>query len=133
MQRLILLSTVLVLCTATTQTMAASASTAYTISTFKNGQPIGTREVSAVDLRNAAKHLTSAFQEQMPSYERLISVAKGMTAIDRCFNLFSSRVALASVKAGMLDASANAEGFLENSITSIEKVNSQTLVTCEMR
>lgn len=131
MQRLILLSTVLVLCAATTQTMAAS--TAYSISTFKNGQPIGARKVTTVELRNAAIALTGVFQEQMPSYDRLVSVAKGMTAKDRCFNLYSSRAALASVEAGMLDASANAEGFLKNSITSIEEVNGQTQVTCEMR
>lgn len=128
--RLILLS-IAVLCAAATQTTAAS--TAYTISTFKNGQPIGTRKVNTVELRNAATALTSVFQEQIPSYDRLVSVARGMTAKDRCFNLYSSRTALASVEAGMLDASANAEGFLKNSITSIEEVNNQTQVTCEMR
>lgn len=131
MQRLILLSAVLVLCAATTQTMAAS--TAYTISTFKNGQPIGTRKVNAVELRNAAIAMTSAFKDKIPSYDLLVSVAKGMTAKDRCFNLYSSRVALASVEGGILDASANAEGFLKNSIVSIEEVNSKTQVTCEMR
>jgi hypothetical protein len=131
MQRLILLLAVLVLCAATAQTMAAS--TAYTISTFKNGQPIGTRKVNAVELRNAAVALTSTFQDQIPSYDLLVSVAKGMTAKDRCFNLYSSRAALASVEGGMLDTSANAEGFLKNSIVSIEEVNSKTQVTCEMR
>lgn len=131
MRRLIPLSVVLVLCATAAQTMAAS--TAFTISTFKNGQPIGTRKVTAAELRNAAIALTSVFQEQMPSYDRLVSVAKGMTAKDRCFNLYGSRVALASVEAGMLDASANAEGFLKYSIKSIEEINSQTQVTCEMR
>jgi hypothetical protein len=33
----------------------------------------------------------------------------------------------------MLDASENAEGFLKKSITSIEEVNNNTQVTCEMR
>ena len=130
MRRAILLSSVLVLCSAATQTMAAS--TAYTISTFKNGQPIGTSKVNAAELRNAAIALTSVFQEQMPSYDKLVSVAKGMTAKDRCYNLYSSRAALASVEAGMLDASAIAEEFLKYSIKSIEDINSQTQVTCEM-
>lgn len=131
MQCLILLSAAVVLCAATTQTMAAS--TAYTISTFKNSQPIGTRKVNAVELRNAAIAMTSAFQDQIPSYDLLVSVAKGMTAKDRCFNLYSLRVALASVEGGILDTSANAEEFLKNSIVSIEEVNSKTQVTCEMR
>lgn len=131
LHRLVLLSAAFVLCVATTQTMAAS--TAYTISTFKNGQPIGTRKVNVVELRNAAIALTSVFQDRIPSYDQLVSTAKSMTAKDRCFNLYSSRVALASVEGGILDASANAEEFLKNSIISIGEVNGQTQVTCEMR
>ena len=130
MQRSISLLTVLVLCVAV-PTMAAS--TNYTISTFKNGQPIATREVKAVELRNAAAAMITAFQDRAPNYAQLVSVAKGMTAKDRCFNLYSSRAALASVKGGILDASANAEEFLKNSIVSIEEVNGQTQVACEMR
>ena len=130
MQRSISLLTVLVLCVAV-PTMAAS--TNYTISTFKNGQPIATREVKAVELRNAAAAMITAFQDRAPSYAQLVSVAKGMTAKDRCFNLYGSRAALASVKGGILDASANAEEFLKNSIVSIEEVNGQTQVACEMR
>lgn len=106
---------------------------AYTISTFKNGQRIGTRKTEAAELRNAATALTSAFQEHTPSYDRLVSVAKGMTARDRCFNLYSSRVALASIEAGMLDASQNAKTFFQDSISSIEAENSQTQITCNMR
>ena len=114
-------------------TQAVAASTVYTISTFKSGQPIGTRKIKAAELRNAAIAMTSTFQEKTPSYELLVSVAKGMTAKDRCLNLYSSRVAMASIEAGMLDTSQNAEEFLKNSISSIEAVNSQTQVTCEMR
>lgn len=130
MHRLILVPAVFVLCAATTQSMAA---TGYTISTFKNGQQIGTRKVNAVELRNATIAMTSAFQDRLPSYDLLVNVAKGMTAKDRCFNLYSSKVALASVEGGMLDASANAEGFLKSSIDSIGEVNSLTQVTCELR
>ena len=107
---------------------------AITISTFKNGQPLGMRKTEAAELRNAAIMLAGVFQESTtPSYERLVTVAKGMTAKDRCFNLFSSRVAIASIEAGMLDASQNAEVFLKSSISSLEAINSQTQVTCEMR
>jgi len=109
-----------------------AASPAYTISTFKNGQPIGARVVKAVELRNAAIAMTNEFRDLTPSYDLLVSVAKDMTAKDRCFNLYSSRAALASVEGGMLDASANAEEFLKNSIASIEEVNSQSQVMCEM-
>lgn len=130
MQRSISLLTVLVLCVAV-PTMAAS--TNYTISTFKNGQSIATRQVKAVELRNAAAAMITAFQDRAPNYAQLVSVAKGMTAKDRCFNLYSSRAVLASVKGGILDASANAEEFLKNSIVSIEEVNGQTQVACEMR
>ncbi len=108
-------------------------SAAYIISTFKNGQPIGTRKTEAAELRNAAIGLAGAFQDKAPSYERLVSVAKGMTAKDRCFNLLSGKVAIASIEASKLDASQNAEVFLKNSIASLEAVNSQTHVTCEMR
>lgn len=130
MQRAISLVTLLVLCAAAPQSMAASPD--YTIVTFKNGRPIATREVYAMELRNAAVALTSRFREQTISYSRLLSVAKSMTAKNRCFNLYSVRTALASVEGGLLDASANAEEFLKNSIASIEEVNSQSQVTCEM-
>lgn len=130
MQRAILLLMALVLCVVTTQTMAASP--AYTISTFKNGQPIGVRVVNLIELRIAAIALTNEFRDLAPSYDRLVSVAKDMTAKDRCFNLYSSRAALAFVEGGILDASANAEEFLKNSIASIEEVNSQSQVMCEM-
>lgn len=103
------------------------------ILTYKNGLQIGKRDVYPVELRNAAVLLTSTFKEQLPSYGRLVSVAEGMSAKDRCFNLFSSRAALASVQSGMLDASANAESFLKNSIASIEEVNTRTQVTCKMQ
>lgn len=105
----------------------------YTIVTLKSGQSIGTRKTEAAELRNAAIALTEAFPENVPGYENLLSVAKGMTAKDRCFNLFSSRVAMALIEADMLDASQNAEAFLKNSISSLEAVNSQTEITCEMR
>ncbi len=131
MQRSILLLTCIMLCIATTQTMAAP--TTHTIATFMNGQPIGTRVVKSVELRNAAIAMTNAFKNQTPSYVILESVAKGMTAKDRCFNLYSSRFALASVEVGMLDSSANAKEFLENSIASLQAVNSLSQVTCEMR
>jgi len=88
--------------------------------------------VKAVELRNAAIAMTNEFRDLTPSYDLLVSVAKDMTAKDRCFNLYSSRAALASVEGGMLDASANAEEFLKNSIASIEEVNSQSQVMCEM-
>ena len=114
-------------------TNAFSASPAFTVFTFKNGQKIGARIVKGEELRNAAFTLVSAFQEQVPSYQQLISVAKSMTAKDRCFNLYSSRFALASIESGNLDGSANSEEFLKNSIASIESVNSETRVTCEAR
>jgi hypothetical protein len=105
----------------------------FTISTFKSGQKIGVRKVKPQELRNAATTLVTVFQNQTPSYSRLIDVAKGMTARDRCFNLYGSRVALASVKSGKLDSSANAEEFLANSISTIEAVNTETQVTCKMQ
>ncbi|WP_227105137.1 hypothetical protein [Chromobacterium rhizoryzae] len=131
MPRALSLSAALILSALVVQAMAAP--TVYTISTFKNGQLVGARKVKPSELRNAAIAMTSAFQEQTPSYDQLVSVAQGMTAKDRCFNLYSSRAALASVQAGMLDASPNAEQFLKNSIASIEEMNSQTQVTCKMR
>ena len=112
---------------------AAAASVEYSILTFKNSQQIGIRKVKPVELKNAAIGLSSAFKEQSPTYDVLVNVAKGMTAKDRCFNLFSSRVALASIEAGQLDASQYAEDFLKNSIASIELVNDQTQVKCEMK
>ena len=105
----------------------------YTIYTFKNGMRLGTRIVTVVELRESAAFLTTRFQDQSPSYLRLVTVAKSMTAKDRCFNLYSSRSTLAAVQAGMLDASPNAEEFLKNSAASIDEVNRQTQVTCEMR
>jgi len=112
---------------------AAAVPVEYIIFTFKNDQPIGSRQVKPVELKNAAIALSSAFKEQTPTYEVLVNVAKGMTAKDRCFNLYSSRVALASIEAGILDASQYAEDFLKNSINSIESVNDQTQVKCEMK
>ncbi len=100
-------------------------STAFIISTFKNGQPMGTRKTEAAEFRNAAIGLVSTFQDKTPSYERLVSVAKSMAAKDRCFNLLSSKFAIASVEAGIVDASQNAEMFLKNSVASLEAVNSQ--------
>lgn len=120
------------LCTVATHSVAAP-SISYVISTFKNGQLIGTRKVNIVELRNAASTLSSAFQNEPPEYEQLLAVAKAMTAQDRCFNLYASRTALASVEAGIFDASANSEEFLKNSIASIEEINSYTQVTCAMR
>ena len=105
----------------------------YTIFTFKNGQRLGARVVKPIELRNAAVGMTTAFREAKPSYAVLLDVAKSMTAKDRCFNLFSSRIALASASSGLLDVSANAEEFLKNSVASIEEVNGQTQVACEMR
>lgn len=117
--------------------LSASQATAspptYTIVTLKNGQEIGTRNIAAIELRNATSALVEAFQEQPPSYAVLLSIAKGMTAKTRCFNLYGSRIALASIESGKIDASANAEEFLKGSITSIEQVNAQTQITCEMR
>jgi hypothetical protein len=124
---------VLVLCAIASRTMAASSANYYTISTFKNGQAIGVREVNPDELRNASIALVSHFKDRIPSYGQLVSVANGMTAKERCFNLYSSRVALGSIESGMLDASANAEEFLKNSIVSIEEVNSKTQVMCEMK
>ena len=69
MQRSISLLTVLVLCVAV-PTMAAS--TNYTISTFKNGQSIATRQVKAVELRNAAAAMITAFQDRAPNYAQLV-------------------------------------------------------------
>ena len=115
----------------TTETEAAPPT--YTIATFKNGQPIATRDVEPIELRHAAIALTTAFKDQTPSYALLVSAAKDMTAKDRCFNLYSSRAAMTSVVSGMLDASSNAKEFLKNSIASIEKVNNQTQITCELR
>lgn len=112
---------------------AVSAPVEYTIFTFKNGQQIGARKVKPVELRNAAIAITDAFQERIPPYEHMVKVAKGMTAKDRCFNLFSSKIALTSIEAGKLDASQYAQDFLSGSVSSIESVNSQTQVTCEMR
>lgn len=104
----------------------------FTIYTFKSGMRLGTRIVTVMELRESAVYLTTRFQDQAPNYDRLVTVAKSMTAKDRCFNLYSSRTTLAAVLAGMLDASPNAEDFLKNSVASIEEVNYQTQVTCEM-
>jgi|JI10StandDraft_1071094.scaffolds.fasta_scaffold1042309_2 hypothetical protein len=112
---------------------AKAASPVYTVLTFKNNQKIGKRAVSAAELHHAASELVIAFQENPPTYEVLIEVAKSMTAKDRCFNLYSSRITLASVQSGLVDASANAEEFLVNSIRSIGEVNDQTQVTCDMK
>ena len=88
--------------------------------------------VNLIELRIAAIALTNEFRDLTPSYDLLVSVAKDMTAKDRCFNLYGSRAALAFIEGGILDASANAEEFLKNSIASIEEVNSQSQVMCEM-
>lgn len=136
MRRFILFFTAFVVCTAASQTIAASTGktiSTYTISTFKNDQIIGTRKVNEVELLSMAIGFTSEFKAQTSSYDLHLRVAKGMTAKERCFNLYTSRVALASVEAGVLDASANAERFIRNFITSIEEVNTQTQVVCEMR
>lgn len=108
----------------------ASAQEVSSITTSKNGQVIGVRKVTGDELRNSAVVLSTAFQERAPTYEHLLNVAKGMNAKDRCFNLFSSKVTLASIAAGKLDASQNAEAFLKGSISSLEAVNSQTQVKC---
>lgn len=113
--------------------MAKTPPPTYTIVTFKNGHEIGKRTVRIVDLHNAARALISAFNDRTPDFGLLVGVAKSMPAKDRCFNLFSSRVALASVQAGIFDTSANSEDFLNKSIRSIEEVNSQTQVTCDMK
>ena len=115
-----------------TFSQAMAEQNSYTIYTFKNGMRLGTRIVTVMELRESAVYLTTRFQEQTPSHDRLATVAKSLTAKDRCFNLYSSRSALAAVQAGMLDASPNAEDFLKNSVESIEEVNRQTQVTCEM-
>ena len=129
-----LLSSVFVLGLSLIGTFAFSAQPEYnTILTLKNGQQIGARNVYPAELRNAAIALTSAFNDQPPSYARLLSVAESMSAKDRCFNLFSSRFAFASIDGGLLDASANTENFLKNSIKTIEDVNSRTQVTCKMK
>ena len=129
-----LLSSVFVLGLNLIGTFAFAAQPEYnTILTFKNGQQIGVRNVYSAELRNAAVALTSAFNDQPPTYARLLSVAESMSAKDRCFNLFSSRIALSSVESGRLDASANAENFLKNSISTIDDVNSRTQVTCKMK
>ena len=107
-------------------------STAYIISILKNGQEIGTRKTEATELHNAAIALASVFREKASSYERLVAAAKGMTAKDRCFNLFSSKVAMASIEAGMLEASQNAQMFFKISISALDAVNNKTQVTCEM-
>lgn len=117
----------------TTASLAKTAAPVYTILTLKNGQQISKRVVNSAELHNAAIELTIAFQARSPDYSILLGVAKGMTAKDRCFNLYSSRTALASVQGGILDASANSEEFLRRSIKSIEEVNNQTQVTCEMK
>ena len=128
------LSSVFVLGLSLIGTLAFAAQPDYNaILTFKHGQQIGVRNVYPAELRNAAVALTSAFNDQPPTYARLLSVAESMSAKDRCFNLFSSRIALASVEGGLLDASANAENFLKNSISTIEDVNSRTQVTCKMK
>lgn len=111
---------------------ATAAQVTTTISTLKNGQLIGTRKVNDSEFRNAAISLSQAFKEQTPSYEILLDVAKSMTAKDRCFNLYSSRFAIASIEAGKIDASQNAEDFLKKSISSIDAINSITNVNCEI-
>lgn len=105
----------------------------YAIYTFKNEQLLGTRKVKLSEMRDGAIALTSTFKDKSPSYQVLLDVAKGMTAKDRCFNLFVSRVAIASIEAGKLDASQYAEEFFGNSIESIEAVNTATQVRCEMK
>jgi hypothetical protein len=122
---------VLAICASTC--WAKTTTPTYTIFTLKNGQQIGKRIVHVAELRDAATALIAAFQERTPDYSLLVSVAKGMNAKDRCFNLYSSRTALASVQGGIQDASANSEEFLNNSIRSIEEVNNQTQVTCDMK
>lgn len=106
---------------------------AGSISTYKNGQLIGVRPVMNSELRDAATALSLVFRDKAPSYDHLVNVAEGMTAKNRCFNLYSSRFALASIEAGKLDASSSTRVFLKDSISSFEAVNSRTQVKCEMR
>lgn len=115
-------------------TKSEAAPISYVISTFKNGKQVGARKVNVGEIHAAASALNAAFQnESAPQYEQLFAVTKTMTAKERCFNLYASRSALASIETGIFDASANAEEFLNNSIRTIEDVNIQTQVTCQMK
>ena len=105
----------------------------YIISTFKSGQAIDVRRADVAQLRDAAFAMTNALQKNTPSREQLLNAAKATPEKDRCFNLHSSMVALASIDAGTLDALQKTRELLRNSISSIEAVNSEAKINCEMR
>lgn len=113
--------------------LGVGASSTYTIATFKNNSPIGIRSVEAVEIHDTVIYFINEFREITPSYGLLISVAEAMSAKENCFNLYMTKIALASVEVGILDASTNAKEVLKNSIASIKEVNSKNQVTCEMR
>ncbi len=104
-----------------------------TISTFKNGQVIGIRATTTEEVRAAATAMATAFEKDPPNRAALLGAAKAMTAKARCFNLYMGRVAMASIQAGKIDASANSEAFLQDSIATLSEVNDQTQVKCEMK
>jgi hypothetical protein len=112
---------------------AALAASGYTISTFKNGQLVGARKVSNEELRAAATGMASAFQQASPSHDQLLAAARSLTAKERCFNLYGGRLAAASVEAGKIDTSVDAEAVLQDSIATLTEINNQTHVTCDMK
>ena len=116
-----------------TYQIAEAAPDSYSISTLKNGQQIGLRKVSSVEMRQSSSALANAFQEKRPSYDEMLDVAASMTAKDRCFNLFSAKLAVGAVEAGKIDVSATAESFLKDTIATIDQINKQTNVSCEIK
>lgn len=130
---IIVFSSVMAMAFVCSTSAAAQKDAGYVISTYKNGAKVGSRKVTATELRNASIGLVDAFQAGRPDYQILLKAAKSMTAMDRCFQWFVAGIAMASIQSGALDASANAENFLQDSKESIGETNTATRVTCDMR
>ncbi|MGY8624340.1 hypothetical protein [Chromobacterium violaceum] len=111
---------------------AESAPSFYTIKTYKNGIAIDAHQVTVTELSSSSHALIDAFKDSNPSFDFLIQIANSMNAKERCINLFGARTALATIEAGIIDASKNAEETLKKSITAFEEVNSNTNVSCTM-
>jgi hypothetical protein len=118
---------------AETAEAAKNSDPTYIISSFKNGQKIGARKTTGQELRDGAVFAANQFKGQTVGYESHLVIARTLDAKSRCYNLFSFRIAAASIEAGFIDTSMLAEQFFKNGISAIESVNSTTKVSCTMK